>query len=376
MKIPLSRPDIASEDIEAVLAVLKTPHLSLGPATAVFESAVASYVGAEHAVAVSSGTAGLHCLVRAMGIGEGDDVVTTPFSFIASAHALLYEGARPVFADIDPQGYGLDPAAVEAVITPATRAILAVHVFGRPCRISEMRELARKRGLLLLEDACEALGTTAGGEHTGTFGQGGVYAFYPNKQVTTGEGGMIVTSDGRLAALCRSLRNQGRSGAGASGWVEHERLGYNYRLSDILCALGASQLSRIERSIAARESLFGAYGRRLAGIPGVTLPDPPRPGERISWFAYVIRLSDGISRADRDAVLSRLGSTGIECRNYFVPIHLQPFYRERFGFREGDFPVAESISARTIALPFHNRLTLEEIDFVASTLEGSLRKAP
>ena len=373
MRIPLSRPDVSEADIQAVVDVLRTPHLSLGPAVGAFERAVAGYAGARQAVAVSSGTAGLHCLVRAMGIGPGDEVITSPFSFIASANAVLFEGARPVFVDINPHTWDLDPEAVEGAITPATRAILPVHVFGRPCRIPEIRDVARRHRLTLIEDACEAIGATSGGRHAGTFGDGGVYAFYPNKQMTTGEGGMIVTDDDGLAGLCRSLRNQGRSPEG--GWLDHQRLGYNYRLPDILCALGTSQLSRIEQFIAARARVVDCYADRLRGIPGLIPPAPLRPGERASWFVYVVRLEDRFTRAARDGVVGRLREAGIECRNYFVPIHLQPFYSDRFGFREGSFPVTEAVAARTIALPFYSRLTPEEVDYVGGSLEAALRES-
>jgi len=374
MKVPLSRPDISSEDIEAVVSVLKTPNLSLGPEVAAFESAVSTTVRSPHAVAVSSGTAGLHCLVRALGIGPGDEVVTSPFSFVASANVMLFEGARPVFADINPETLDLDPEAVERAITRRTKALLPVHVFGRPCRITEISALAGRHGLKLIEDACEALGTTVARRHAGTFGDAGVYAFYPNKQMTTGEGGMIVTGDEDLAAACRSLRNQGRAEGG--GWLEHVQLGYNYRLPDILCALGRSQVSRLEEFVAGRERVARSYIARLTEIPGVIPPAPARPGERISWFVFVVRLAEEFSRADRDAVLASLRAAGVECRNYFVPIHLQPFYRERFGFKEGDFPVTEAIAARTIALPFHNRLTEDEVDYVARQLAAALRTLP
>ena len=371
MKVPLSRPDISDEDVASVVSVLGTPNLSLGPAVPAFEEAVANTVGARHAVAVSSGTAGLHCLVHAFGIGAGDEVVTSPFSFVASANVMLFEGARPVFADINPVTLDLDPDAVAARITAKTKALLPVHVFGRPCRIGAIAELARSRGLRVVEDACEALGTTVDGRHAGTFGDGGVYAFYPNKQMTTGEGGMIVTDDEALAAHCRSLRNQGRAEGG--GWLEHVRLGWNYRLPDILCALGRSQIARLETFVAARERVVRLYLERLSTIAGVIPPAPPRPGERISWFVFVVRLDERFDRDDRDAILAALREAGVECRNYFVPIHLQPFYRERFGFREGDFPVTEAVAARTIALPFYNRLSKREVDYVGDALDRAIR---
>ena len=369
-EIPLSRPELDEEDIEAVVRVLRSPELSLGPTGPEFERAMAAYTGARHAVTASSGTSGLHIGVLALGLGAGDEVVTTPFSFVASANCLLFEGVVPVFADIDPDTWDLDPAAAGAAITPRTRAILPVHVFGRPCRIREIVALARGRGLSVIEDSCESLGSTVDGVFTGTLGEFGVFAFYPNKQMTTGEGGMVVTNDERLAAVCRSLRNQGRGAGG--GWLEHERLGYNYRLSDIQSALGLSQLKRIETFIARRLSVHAAYGEALREVPGIVLPAPPRAGERVSWFVYVIRLADEFTRDDRDAVLQDLRAHGIACRNYFVPIHLQPYMIERFGFREGMFPVTERIAARTISLPFHNRLSEGEIATVASTLRDAI----
>ena len=369
-QIPLSSPDIDPSDVEAVVAVLKTPNLSLGPTGPRFEQAFVEYTGARHAVAVNSGTSGLHLAVIALGIGSGDEVVTTPFSFVASTNCFLFEGATPVFADIDPISWDLDPAAAEAAITPRTKGLLPVHVFGRPCRIGEFVDLARRHGLRLLEDPCESLGTTVSGRMTGTFGDAGVYAFYPNKQITTGEGGVIVTSDDDVAELCRSLRNQGRGSGG--GWLEHVRMGFNYRLSDIQAALGLSQMARLESFVAKRQRVFDLYAEALRDVAGVVVPAPPRANERVSWFVYVIRLSDEFDREDRDAVLAHLRGRGIGCRNYFVPIHLQDYMRERFGFREGQFPVTERIAARSIALPFHNRVGEAEVAAVAMALREAV----
>ncbi|HEX6851256.1 MAG TPA: DegT/DnrJ/EryC1/StrS family aminotransferase [Candidatus Polarisedimenticolaceae bacterium] len=368
-QIPLSSPDIDPSDIEAVIAVLRSTQLSLGPTGPRFEQAFVEYTGARHAVAVNSGTSGLHLAVIALGIGAGDEVVTTPFSFVASTNCFLFEGAKPVFADIDPVTWDLDPAAAEAAITPRTKALLPVHVFGRPCRIGEFVEIARRRGLRLLEDPCESLGSAVRGRMTGTFGDAGVFAFYPNKQITTGEGGVIVTDDDTIAGLCRSLRNQGRDAGG--GWLEHVRMGFNYRLSDIQAALGLSQMARLESFVAMRQRVFQQYGEALRNVGGVIAPAPARPDERVSWFVYVVRLADEFDREDRDAVLAQLRRRGIGCRNYFVPIHLQGYMRERFGFREGQFPVTEAVAARSIALPFHNRVGEAEIEAVA----GALREA-
>jgi perosamine synthetase len=372
--VPLALPDLDNDDIQAVVRVLRTPHLSLGPLLPEFEQAVARFAGTRRAVAVSSGTAGLHLLVRGLGLGPGDEVVTSPFSFIASANAILFEGANPVFADIDPVTWDLDPAAAEAAVTPQTRALLPVHVFGRPAPMPRYLEIARRAGIAVIEDSCEAIGSTLDGRMAGSFGNGGVFAFYPNKQITTGEGGIIVTDDDRLANDCAAMRNQGRGGGG--DWLDHDRLGFNYRLSDFQCALGLSQLRKLERFVTQRERVAGLYGERLAAIPQVIPPPTAAPGQRISWFVYVVALREDFDREDRDRILAGLEARGIGCRNYFAPIHLQPFYRERLGLEPGSFPVAESVSARTIALPFWNRMTEETVDRVVAALRQSLDDLP
>ena len=369
-RIPLASPDVDDSDVEAVTSVLRSGVLSLGPAGPAFEHTIAEYTGARNAIAVNSGTSGLHLAVIALGIGAGDEVVTTPFSFVASTNCFLFEGATPIFADIDPNTWDLDPAAAQAAITERTKAVLPVHVFGRPCRIVEIADAARRRGLKVLEDPCESLGSTVAGRMTGTFGDAGVFAFYPNKQITTGEGGVIVTADDQLAAHCRSLRNQGRGEGG--GWLEHERMGFNYRLADLNAALGLTQMRRLESFIAMRQRVHDLYVQALAEVPEVIPPAPPRPGERISWFVFVVRLRDEFSRDDRDSVLNGLRRRGVACRNYFVPIHLQPYMRERFGFREGMFPVTEAVAARTIALPFHNRLSEADVAVVATALREAI----
>ncbi|MFQ5719329.1 MAG: DegT/DnrJ/EryC1/StrS family aminotransferase [Acidobacteriota bacterium] len=368
--IPLSRPDIDDADRRAVEAVLRTPSLSLGPAGPAFETALSNYVGTRHAVAVNSGTSGLHLAVIALGLAPGDEVITTPFSFVASANCLLFEKVRPVFVDIDPATLNIDPAAVEAAVTPRTRAILPVHVFGRPCDMAALCAIAERHDLAIIEDACEALGTTVGGRHAGSSGRVGVFAFYPNKQMTTGEGGMIVTDDDALARLCRSLRNQGR--ATDDGWLQHPRLGFNYRLSDIASALGLSQLGRIETFITARQRVFDLYAEALGDVAGLRLPAGPGHDERISWFVYVVRLDETFRREDRDAVLGALREDGIGCRDYFQPIHLQPYMSDQFSLTAGDFPVTESVADRTLALPFHNRLTAGEVAAVATSLRRAL----
>ena len=370
MQIPLSQPDINEADRSAVMDVLNSNVLSLGPKVPEFEQAAAAAAGSKHAVAVSSGTSALHLCVKAAGIGDGDEVITTPFSFVASSNCILFEGAKPVFVDIDPITYNIDPDAIASAITPATKAIVPVHVFGRPCAIAEIQVMAQKRGLRIIEDSCEAIGATYHGKAVGSFGQTGVFAFYPNKQVTTGEGGVVVTDDSSVAAQCRSWRNQGRSDDGA--WLEHETLGYNYRLSDIHCALGISQFSRLAEILAARARVARHYNEGLKDVAGIIPPRIYEPHASISWFVYVVRLEDSFTREHRDQVLAHLKRSGVGCRDYFSPIHLQPFYVERYGYRKGDFPVTEFVSERTIALPFYNRLSEGEIDYVCEMLRGAI----
>lgn len=369
IRVPLARPDITERDIKAVVAVLRTTQLSLGPKIDEFEKRMADYVGTRYAVAVSSGTAGLHLAVRSVGLTEGDEVITSPFSFIASANCILYEKARPVFVDIDPATLNVDPRAIEKNITGRTKAILPVHVFGRPCDMTAMARIARKYGLKIIEDACEALGGEWKGQRVGTFGSCAVFAFYPNKQMTTGEGGVIVTDSRRIADLCRSLRNQGRGGNGR--WLRHTRMGYNYRITDIQCALGISQLSRFESMLAKRNRVAGYYRKRLTNIKGITAPMPPGDG-RMSWFVYVVLLDEVYGQKERDRLIRRLAARGIESSNYFPPIHLQPFYRKAFGFRKGDFPITESIAERTLALPFYNSLQEGEVGYVCEVLAEEL----
>jgi perosamine synthetase len=371
LQIPLSSPDIIAEDREAVLEVLASNALSLGPKLPAFEQAVCRVTNSRHAIAVNSGTSGLHLCVRAAGISDGDEVITTPFSFVASANSILFERGKPVFVDIDPLTYNIDPAQIEQAITPRTKAILPVHVFGRPCALSEVLSIARKHGLTVIEDACEAIGAQYEGQPAGTFGQTGVFAFYPNKQLTTGEGGVIVTDDDEVARLCRSWRNQGRSDT--EGWLEHDELGYNYRLSDINCALGISQISRLSKVMDARQRVAELYNAALQGIPEVIPPLLNEPKCRTSWFVYVVRLNDEFGRSERDQVIAQLRKRGIGCRNYFPPIHLQPLYERLFGYRPCAFPVTEHISDRTIALPFFNRLSEGDIDIVCTELREAVQ---
>jgi len=386
LSIPLSRPDVTDLERRRVLEVLQTPYLSMGPVLGEFEARFASYIGARHAVAVNSGTSGLHVCVRGSGLGEGDEVITTPFSFVASANCLLFEKVRPVFVDIDERTYNIDTNRLAEVIKKRGRrgkrlkAVLPVHVFGRPCDMADILRIASEHGMGIIEDACEAVGAEVevkksrgikvpGWKKVGTLGDCGVFAFYPNKQMTTGEGGMIVTDDRRLADHCRSLRNQGRARAGA--WLQHERLGYNYRLSDINCALGLAQLERLEKILEKRERVASLYAERLQEVPEV-IPPPLESGKRISWFVYVVRLAGRFRRSERDVILRRLRAAGIGCSDYFSPIHLQPFYRRAFGYKKGDFPVTEAAAERTIALPFHNNLTADEVETVVRTLKKIL----
>jgi len=368
ISISLSSPDITDLERRYVMEVLGTPHLSLGPKLVEFEKKLAAYAGVKHAVAVNSGTSALHLIVRAMGIGQGDEVITTPFSFVATSNCVLFEQAKPVFVDIEPDTLNIDPALVARAITPRSNAILAVDVFGHPARWDELTELAEAHCLGLIEDSAESIGSEFHGQKCGSFGDAAIFAFYPNKQITTGEGGVVVTNDDAIAKLCRSMRNQGRGEGDA--WLQHSRLGYNYRLSEINCALGIAQLERIEEILSARTRVAGWYNERLSELNQVSIPRIA-PGVKMSYFIYVVRLSDDYTREDRDRILRGLRSRGVACSNYFSPIHLQPFYRE-LGYKEGDFPVTEAVAARTIALPFYNRLSQEEIDYIVKQLKDLL----
>ena len=369
MNIPLAQPDLTWLERKAVLDVVESTFLSLGPKLPEFERAMAKYIGVKHAIAVNSGTSGLHLIVRALGIGRNDEVITTPFSFISSANCILMEDARPVFVDIDSETYNIDPDKIEAAITPRTKAILGVDVFGRCAAWDRIEDIARRKGLAVIEDSCEAIGSEAFGKMAGTFGDAGCLAFYPNKQITTGEGGMILTDRDDVAALCRSMRNQGRDEG--QGWLEHARLGFNYRLSDIQCALGLAQLSRIEELLAKRAAVADLYRERLGHLDTLVLPEAPQQG-RLSWFVYVVRLVDRFTREDRERILFALRENGIGCNKYFSPIHLQPFYVEQFGFETGDFPVTERICERTIALPFFNTMTPAQVTHVADCLTQAI----
>lgn len=373
IQIPLSNPDITKLEVEYVSQVLSTPNLSLGPRLLEFEQKLADYIGVQYAVAVNSGTSGLHLIIRSLEIKDSDEVITTPFSFIASANCILFERAKPVFVDIDPQTLNIDARLIEEKITSRTKAILAVDVFGHPAEWEELGAIAKKHRLKLIEDSCEALGAEYKGQKTGAFGDAGTFAFYPNKQMTTGEGGIVMTNNEQTTKLIRSMRNQGRDEEG-DNWLQHQRLGYNYRISDINCALGLAQFKRIEELLAKREKVAQMYNSRLVTINGVKIPYTA-PEVKRSWFVYVIVLEEKYSKEDRDQILQGLRKNGIECGNYFPPIHLQPFYQKAFGFKKGDFPITEHISERTIALPFYGNLKEEQVDQVVYSLKKLLEAA-
>lgn len=367
-RVPLALPDLDESDVQAVVEVLRSGRLALGPRAEEFERLICEYVGVKHAVSVSSGTAALHLIVRALGIGPGDEVLVPSFTFAASVNVILYEGAAPVFVDVDPETYCIDPHDLERKITPRTKAVMAVDVFGHPAEWDDVLKIAERHGLKVIDDSCEALGAEYKGKKVGRFGDAAAFAFYPNKQITTGEGGIVVTSDEEIARLCRSMRNQGRGEMGA--WLEHERLGFNYRLDEMSAALGVSQFRRLESFLAKREQVAGWYTERLAGRDWVR-PPVVKPYVRMSWFVYVVTLAEGV---DRDGVVRALEEEGVPCRGYFSPIHLQPYVRERYGTGEGELPVTESVARRTIALPFHNNLRLDEVEFVVDALERAVAR--
>ena len=366
-RINLSAPWIDERDEELVLEVLRSGWLSLGPTGPRFEAMLADAVDAPYCAAVSSGTAGLHLCTRLAGIGPGDEVITSPYSFVASANCAIYEGATPVFADIDPRTFNLDPAAVEAAITPRTKAIVAVDIFGYPCELDPLLALCERHGLAMIEDACEALGARYKGKPLGSHGHPAVWAFYPNKQMTTGEGGAVTTADATQHELLISLRNQGR--LETSSWLQHGRLGYNYRLDDLSAALGIGQLEKLDRILAARSGVANVYAEVLADID-VELPLADDADHVRSWFVYVVKLPAGV---DRDAVMARLSDLGVATAPYLPSIHLQAYMRELYGFGEGMLPVSEDCSARTMALPFHARLERGDQERVADALRTALQ---
>ncbi len=369
-EITLSSQDITQAEIDEVVAVLRSERLSLGPRIPAFEQEFVKRLGVKHAIACNSGTSGLHMVWRAMGIGPGDEVITTPFSFIASSNSIMFQGGRPVFVDIDPQTWQIDPARIEAAITPRTRALLPVDVFGVAAEMDAINAIARKHNLRVLEDSCEALGATYRGRWCGLLGEAGVFGFYPNKQITTGEGGMVVTNNDEIAFLCRAYRNQGRDPT--ADWLAHARLGFNYRMNDVQAAIGIHQMRRLDEILAKRDRVAGFYRERLRDEPRLSLQRVPEHC-RISWFVFVVRLSDDYSAEQRLTIIERLRAAGVGCQVYFPAIHLQPFYQEPpLSYRRGMFPITEALCDRTIALPFHNHLSEADVDYVVRTLRSLL----
>jgi perosamine synthetase len=368
-EIPLSRPWLDEREEELVLEVLRSGRLSLGPWIERFEEQVAERVGAPYAAALSSGTAGLHLLCKIAGLRPGDEAITSPLSFVSSANCFLLDGATPVFADVDPLTLNMDPVAVEAAVTERTRAIVAVDMFGYPCELDELRAIAKRHGLALIEDSCESLGAEYRGEPLGSHGPAAVFAFYPNKQMATGEGGVVTTHSEEEWQLLRSLRNQGRTYDSQGGWFHHVRLGMNYRWTDIQAAIGLAQLEKLDEILELRGAAARRYGELLAGIDAVEVPAPDDGDHRRSWFVYVVKLAEGVDRA---SVMDALRREGVATAEYVPCIHLQPYMRERFGFGEGMCPVAEDTAARTMALPFFTQIEAEDQERIVDVLATAL----
>lgn len=365
-RVPLARPNLGAEELRLVAEVLESGVLAIGRFATELEDAVARMANRRYAVACSSGTAGLHLAVRALGIGPGDEVITTPFSFVASANCLLYEGAIPRFVDIEEETLGLDPKLVADAANDRTKGILGVDVFGHPCQIDTLESMAAQSGWVLIEDSCEALGSRLRDRPLGSFGSISVFAFYPNKQITTGEGGAVVTDDAALASRMRRMANQGRDDEGT--WLRHVELGFNYRMDELSAAVGVAQLRRFEELRAGRRRAVDAYEAALADLDGVAVPRAAE-GAEVDWFVYVVRVDPSVNR---DRLIEQLGEQGIPSRPYFTPLHLQPFYRDRFGFGPGDFPVTERVAASTLALPFSSLMSDDDVAFVAGALRNSI----
>jgi perosamine synthetase len=367
---PIAKPYITTRDKEAVAAVLNTDNLSLGPKYREFEKKFAEKLGAKYACAVSSGTAGLHLAMLACGIGAGDEVITTPFSFVASANCILYVGAKPVFVDIDPLTYNIDPLKIEAKITKKTKAILVVHIFGQPADMKPIMAIAKKYNLRIIEDACESIEAKYHDKNAGTFGQAGVFAFYPNKQMTTGEGGMIVTDNKKIYEICDSLRNQGRDKN--DQWLNHKYLGYNYRLDEMSAALGVTQLAKIDFMIKKRRQIAGWYNKILESKNNVIQAPLTAEGNTHTWFVYVIKLKN--KKINRNLLIKNLKKIGINTKPYLPSIHLFDFYKKRFGYKKGNFPVAEEMSAYSLALPIYIGLTFKDCEYIINRLSNELNK--
>lgn len=367
--LPMARPEIGAREQQLVSEVLSSGVLSLGPMLTRFERDIAAFTGAPAASAVSSGTAGLHLAIRAAGIAPGDEVVTSPLSFVASANVMIYEDAVPIFADIDPVSLNIDPAKARAAVSSKTVGLLPVHLFGAAADMGALESVAADHDLWIVEDACEAVGAIdSDGRQAGTRGHSAVLGFYPNKQIATGEGGMVLCPDAATKERIDSERNQGR--APDMGWLDHTRLGFNYRLSDVAAAIGVAQVEKLDQMLAKRAEVASWYTRLLSELDGVTTPAPDAAPARRSWFVYVVQLPQGV---DRDEVIGRLKTEGVSSKPYMPVIHLQPFFRERFGHAEGDFPVAEDIAARSLALPFYPSMTHDDVERVVLTLERAVR---
>jgi perosamine synthetase len=383
MNISMSSPDLTDSDRQAIMDVLKTSTLSMGAQTRKFEASFCELTGAKHAISVNSGTAGLHLCVRAAGVGPGDLVITTPFSFVSSSNVMLFENAIPVFVDVDARTGNMDPQLLADAAknirkylprsgangAHKLKAILPVDVFGQPADMDAINAVAREHGLKVIEDSCEALGATYKGKHAGTLGDYGVFAFYPNKQITTGEGGVIITNDDQAADLMRALRNQGR--APGDTWLQHTYLGYNYRIDEMSAAMGASQMTRLDELLSKREQVAAWYEARLSEIAGIELPHVGSSTTRMSWFVYVIRFDKKI---DRDDIAKRLEARGIPVRPYFLPIHLQPYIASQFGYRQGDFPVTEDLGRRGLAIPFSGVMTEDQVEHVCRMIREEIQK--